>query len=46
MDVGIFTAIASPLVVTIKRDNEIVRAWINYFRIGMMKQYMEALECV
>ena len=36
-------AIARPLAVTIKRVNEIVRGWINYFRIGMMKQYMEEL---
>ena len=36
-------AIASPLAVTIKRVNEIVKGWINYFRIGMMKQYMEEL---
>ena len=36
-------AIARPLVVTIKRVNEIVRGWINYFRIGMMKQFMEEL---
>lgn len=34
-------AIARPLVETIKRVNEIVRGWINYFRIGMMKQFME-----
>ena len=34
-------AIARPLSVTIKRVNEIVRGWINYFRIGMMKQFME-----
>ena len=34
-------AIARPLVVTIKRVNEIVRGWINYFRIGLMKQFME-----
>lgn len=34
-------AIARPLVVTIKRVNEIVRGWINYFRTGMMKQFME-----
>jgi len=33
-------AIARPLAVTIKRVNEIVRGWINYFRIGMMKQFM------
>ena len=36
-------AAARPLAVTIKRVNEIVRGWINYFRIGMMKQYMEEL---
>ena len=34
-------AIARPLAVTIKRVNEIVRGWINYFRIGMMKQFLE-----
>ena len=34
-------AISRPLAVTIKRVNEIVRGWINYFRIGMMKQFME-----
>lgn len=34
-------AIARPLVETIKRVNEIVRGWINYFRIGLMKQFME-----
>ncbi|WP_429150985.1 group II intron maturase-specific domain-containing protein [Anaerotaenia torta] len=33
--------IARPLAVTIKRVNEITRGWINYFRIGMMKQFME-----
>ena len=36
-------AIARPLVVTIKRVNEIVRGWINYFRIGQMKRFMEEL---
>lgn len=34
-------AIARSLAVTIKRVNEIVRGWINYFRIGMMKQFMQ-----
>ncbi len=34
-------AIARPLAETIKRVNEIVRGWINYFRIGMMKTYMQ-----
>ena len=33
--------LARPLAVTIKRVNEIVRGWINYFRIGMMKLFME-----
>ena len=33
-------AIARPLVVTIKRVNQIVVGWINYYRIGMMKQFM------
>lgn len=33
--------IARPLAVTIKRVNQIVMGWINYFRIGMMKQFME-----
>ncbi len=30
-----------PLADTIKRVNEIVRGWINYFRIGMMKLFKE-----
>lgn len=34
-------AIARPYAVTIKRVNEIVRGWINYFRIGVMKQFVE-----
>ncbi|WMJ86148.1 group II intron reverse transcriptase/maturase [Anaerocolumna sp. MB42-C2] len=34
-------AISRPLAETTKRVNEIVRGWINYFRIGMMKQFME-----
>ena len=34
-------AIARPLAVTINRVNQIVRGWINYFRIGMMKAFME-----
>ena len=36
--------VEKPLAATIKRVNEIIRGWINYFRIGMMKQYMEELE--
>ncbi len=34
-------AIARPLAVTIKRVNQIVMGWINYYRIGMMKQFMD-----
>lgn len=34
-------AIARPLAETIKRVNEIARGWINYFRIGMMKRFMD-----
>ena len=33
-------AVARPLIVTIKRVNEILRGWINYFRIGIMKKFM------
>lgn len=36
-------AVARPLAVTIKRVNEITRGWINYFRIGIMKQFMKEL---
>lgn len=34
-------AIARTLAVTIKRVNQMVMGWINYFRIGMMKGFME-----
>lgn len=34
-------ATSRSLVVTIKRVNQMVKGWINYFRIGMMKQFME-----
>ncbi|SFR64422.1 group II intron reverse transcriptase/maturase [Anaeromicropila populeti] len=34
-------AISRPLAVTIKRVNQIVMGWINYFRIGMMKQFID-----
>lgn len=34
-------ATARPLAVTFRRVNQIVMGWINYFRIGMMKQFME-----
>ena len=36
-------AVARALAVTIKLVNGIVRGWINYFRIGMMKQFMQEL---
>lgn len=36
-------AVARPLAVTVRRVNEIVRGWINYFRIGMMKRFMDGL---
>jgi len=34
-------AIARSLAVTITRVNQIVRGWINYYRIGMMKTFMK-----
>ena len=34
-------AVAVPLSVTFKRVNEIVRGWINYFRISSMKLFMK-----
>jgi group II intron reverse transcriptase/maturase len=34
-------AASRSLVVTIKRVNQMVIGWINYFRIGMMKGFME-----
>ena len=34
-------AISRSIVVTIKRVNQMVVGWINYFRIGMMKGFME-----
>lgn len=34
-------AISRSLVVTIRRVNQMVVGWINYFRIGMMKGFME-----
>lgn len=37
-------AIARTLTVTSKRVNERVRGWINCFRIGMMKQYMQEMD--
>lgn len=34
-------AAAIPLTLTIKKVNEILRGWINYYRIGSMKQFMD-----
>lgn len=34
-------ACAQPLAVTFTKVNEIVRGWINYFRIGSMKLFMK-----
>ncbi len=34
-------ATSRSLAVTIKRVNQIVMGWINYFRIGMIKMFME-----
>ncbi len=34
-------AVAKPLSYTITKVNQIVRGWINYFRIGSMKGFME-----
>ena len=32
---------ARPLSETIRKLNEIIRGWINYYRIGSMKQFMD-----
>jgi hypothetical protein len=34
-------AASRSLLLTIKRVNQMVIGWINYFRIGMMKGFME-----
>ena len=34
-------AVARPLAETFKRINQIIRGWINYFRIGSMKQFLD-----
>jgi len=34
-------AVARPLSVTFKKVNSVVRGWINYYRIGMMKGLMK-----
>lgn len=35
-------AVARPLAITFIKLNQIVRGWVNYFRIGSMKKKMEA----
>lgn len=34
-------AVSRPLSETFKQVNQVVKGWINYFRIGAMKQYLE-----
>lgn len=34
-------AVATPLGITIGKVNEIVRGWINYYRIGKMKDFLK-----
>lgn len=34
-------AVARSLATTFKKVNEVVRGWINYYRIGMMKRFMK-----
>ena len=36
-------AVAKPLSCTFKKVNQIVTGWINYFRIGSMKQFLKEL---
>lgn len=36
-------AVSRPLSVTFTKVNQIVRGWINYFRIGDMKMFMKEL---
>ena len=35
-------AVATPLAITITKLNQIIRGWINYFRIGSMKSFIES----
>lgn len=35
------TASAKPLTVTFTKLNQVIRGWINYFRIGSMKQFLD-----
>lgn len=34
-------AVSRPLAVTFKKVNQIIKGWINYFRIGNMKLYLD-----
>ena len=34
-------AVSRPLSETFKRLNQVIKGWINYFRIGSMKQFLE-----
>ncbi|HIX92836.1 MAG TPA: group II intron reverse transcriptase/maturase, partial [Firmicutes bacterium] len=34
-------AAAIPLAVTFTRLNQVIRGWINYYRIGSMKTYLD-----
>lgn len=34
-------AVSRPLVETFKRINQVIKGWINYFRIGNMKQFLD-----
>lgn len=34
-------AVSRPLAITFTKINQIVRGWINYFRIGSMKQFLD-----
>lgn len=36
-------AVAKPLSCTFKKVNQIIMGWINYFRIGSMKQFLKEL---
>ncbi len=37
-------AVAVPLSITFKRVNELVKGWINYFRLSSMKTFMEEFD--
>ena len=34
-------AVSRPLSITFTKLNQIIRGWINYFRIGSMKQFLD-----